>query len=99
MYRYDRDTIDPLNNLFERYHSGGLLVHHFNKGKHDDIMDSITGSTGLPSAVNTMWGFTRDPNDSNITICTCAGGIWRMTIRWRSAGTLSQSARDRRACQ
>lgn len=88
VYRYDRDTIDPLNNLFERYHSGGLLVHHFNKGKHDDIMDSITGSTGLPSAVNTMWGFTRDPNDSNITIMHMRGRDLEnddpLALRWDS---------------
>jgi len=73
IYRYDRDTVDPLNELFERFHAGGLLVHHFNKGKHDDIMDSITGSTGIPSAVNTMWGLTRDVNDSNITILNMRG--------------------------
>ncbi len=73
IYRYDRDTIDPLNALFEHHHAGGLLVHHFNKGKHDDIMDSITGSTGLPSAVNTMWGLTRDVNNSEITILNMRG--------------------------
>ena len=73
VYRYDRDTIDPLNELAERYHAANLLVHHFNKGKHDDIMDSITGSTGIPSAVNTMWGLTRDVNDSSITILHLRG--------------------------
>jgi hypothetical protein len=73
VYRYDRDTIDPLNALFEAHHAGGLLVHHFNKGKHDDIMDSITGSTGLPSAVNTMWGLTRDVNNSEITVLNMRG--------------------------
>ena len=73
IYDYDRDTVDPLNQLFERYKSGGLLVHHFNKGKHDDIMDSITGSTGLPSAVNTMWALSRDPNNSEIQVLSMRG--------------------------
>lgn len=72
-YRYDRDTVDPINELAERYHVAIVLVHHFNKGKHDDIMDSITGSTGLPSAVNTMWGLRRDVNDSTIQILELRG--------------------------
>lgn len=72
-YRYDRDTVDPINELAERYHVAILLVHHFNKGKHDDIMDSITGSTGLPSAVNTMWGLRRDVNDSTIQVLELRG--------------------------
>jgi hypothetical protein len=88
VYRYDRDTIDPLNALFEQHHAGGMLVHHFNKGKHDDIMDSITGSTGLPSAVNTMWGLTRDVNNSEITILNMRGRDLEnddpLALRWDS---------------
>jgi hypothetical protein len=67
-YQYDRDTVQPINELLETHHAAGLLVHHFNKTKgNTDIFDSITGSTGLPSAVNTMWAFERDVNDSNLT--------------------------------
>ena len=72
-YRYDRDTVDPINALAEKYHVAILLVHHFNKGKHDDIMDSITGSSGLPSAVNTMWALRRDVNDSTIQVLELRG--------------------------
>jgi hypothetical protein len=73
IYRYDRDTVDPLNGIGERHHAALVLVHHFNKGKHDDVMDSITGSTGLPSAVNTMWALHRDVNDSEITVLNMRG--------------------------
>lgn len=72
-YQYDRATVTPLNQLFERYHAAGLLVHHFNKAKNDDIMDGISGTTGLPSAVNTMWGMARDVNNSAITILNLRG--------------------------
>ncbi len=72
-YQYDRDTVTPLNELLERYHCAGILVHHTNKARHDDVMDSISGTTGLPSAVNTMWAMGRDPNDSNITIFSMRG--------------------------
>ncbi len=85
-YRYDRDTVDPINELFERHKAAGLLVHHFNKGKHDDIMDSITGSTGLPSAVNSMWGITRDPNNSELQILHIKGRDYTnedpLSLRW-----------------
>lgn len=72
-YQYDRDTVSPLNELLEKYHAAGILVHHTNKARHDDVMDSISGTTGLPSAVNTMWAMGRDPNDSNITIFSMRG--------------------------
>jgi hypothetical protein len=72
-YDYDRETVDPINALGEKYHVAIILVHHFNKGKHDDIMDSITGSTGLPSAVNTMWALRRDVNDSSIQVLELRG--------------------------
>lgn len=74
-YQYDRDTVIPINELCERYHAASHLVHHFNKVKNvaGDIMDSISGTTGLPSAVNTMWGLSKDPNDSHITILSLRG--------------------------
>lgn len=92
IYEYDRDTVDPLNQLFERYKSGGLLVHHFNKGKHEDIMDSITGSTGLPSAVNSMWALSRDPNNSEMQILNLRGRDYEnedpIALRWDSYLTM-----------
>lgn len=72
-YVYDRVTVKPYNQLGEYYHAAIMLVHHFNKAKNDDIMDSISGTTGLPSAVNTMWGLARDVNDSNITVLNMRG--------------------------
>lgn len=72
-YVYDRATVKPFNQLGEYYHAAIILVHHFNKAKNDDIMDSISGTTGLPSAVNTMWGLARDVNDSNITVFNMRG--------------------------
>lgn len=67
-YDYDRTTVQPINDMFEHYHAACLLVHHFNKAKgNSDVFDSLTGSTGLPSAVNTLWAFERDPNESALT--------------------------------
>lgn len=87
-YRYDRDTVEPINELFERHKAAGILVHHFNKGKHDDIMDGITGSTGLPSAVNSMWGITRDPNNSEMQVLHIKGRDYEnedpIALKWDS---------------
>jgi AAA domain/Winged helix-turn-helix DNA-binding/Toprim-like len=86
IYEYDRDTVDPLNQLFERYKSAGLLIHHFNKAKNDDIMDSITGSTGLPSAVNSMWALTKDVNNSEMQVLHLRGRDYEnedpISLRW-----------------
>jgi hypothetical protein len=87
-YQYDRSTVTPINQMCEHYHAAVLLVHHFNKAKNDDIMDSISGTTGLPSAVNTMWGLSRDPNDSQITILHLRGRDLEnddpIALRWDS---------------
>lgn len=91
-YQYDRDTVQPFNELMERYHAAGLLVHHLNKAKNDDIMDSISGTTGLPSAVNSMWGLARDVNDSSITILNLRGRDYEneepLALRWDSYLTM-----------
>jgi hypothetical protein len=87
-YQYDRATVQPINSLFEHYHATAILVHHFNKAKNDDIMDSISGTTGLPSAVNTMWGLSRDVNDSSITVLSLRGRDLEneepIALRWDS---------------
>lgn len=85
-YQYDRTTVQPFNELCERYHAAGILVHHLNKAKNDDIMDGISGTTGLPSAVNSMWGLSKDVNDSNITILHLRGRDYEneepLALRW-----------------
>jgi hypothetical protein len=54
-YIYDRETIKPINEWAERHRVTVLLIHHTRKAKADDVFDEISGSTGLPSAVATMW--------------------------------------------
>lgn len=54
-YIYDRATIKPINEWAERHRVTVLMIHHTRKAKADDVFDEISGSTGLPSAVATMW--------------------------------------------
>lgn len=77
-YQYDRDTVTPINEVLEQHHAAGILVHHMNKMKlvaksGDDIMDAISGTTGLPSAVNTMWALGRSAEDPLATIFSPRG--------------------------
>lgn len=66
IYAYDRETIKPLNAFAERHRITVLLVHHTRKAKSDDVFDEISGSTGLPSAVATMWVIGRAPDGDTI---------------------------------
>lgn len=72
-YAYDRDTVKPINALAERHRVTILLVHHTRKMKADDVFDEISGSTGLPSAVATMWVLGRAPNGSDEMVLALRG--------------------------
>lgn len=72
-YTYDRETVRPINALAEKYRLTILLVHHTRKAKADDVFDEISGSTGLPSAVATMWILGRAPNGSGEMVLTLRG--------------------------
>lgn len=85
-YAYDRATIKPINDLFNQYQVAGILVHHLTKGTPLDIFDANSGSTGLQSAVDTMWVMERDRNDSKITVLHPRGRDLEMdepiALRW-----------------
>jgi hypothetical protein len=72
-YSYDRETVKPINEFAERHRVTVLLVHHTRKMKADDVFDEISGSTGLPSAVATMWVLGRAPNGSGEMILALRG--------------------------
>lgn len=72
-YAYDRETVKPINEFAERHRITVLLIHHTRKMKADDVFDEISGSTGLPSAVATMWVLGRAPNGENEMILALRG--------------------------
>lgn len=73
IYAYDRETVKPINEFAERHRVTVLLIHHTRKAKADDVFDEISGSTGLPSAVATMWVLGRAPNGSGEMILALRG--------------------------
>jgi hypothetical protein len=72
-YTYDRETVKPINEWAERHRVTVLLIHHTRKMKADDVFDEISGSTGLPSAVATMWVLGRAPNGENEMVLAMRG--------------------------
>lgn len=73
IYAYDRETVKPINEFAERHRITVLLIHHTRKAKADDVFDEISGSTGLPSAVATMWVLGRAPNGSGEMVLALRG--------------------------
>lgn len=73
IYAYDRETVTPINRMAEKWRITILLIHHTRKAKSDDVFEEISGSTGLPSAVATMWVIGRAPNGSGETILALRG--------------------------
>jgi len=72
-YQYDRETVKPINDLLERYECAGILVHHMNKSRTEDVFDSISGSTGLPSVTNTQWAMGHSAEDRKLVVFAIQG--------------------------
>ncbi len=55
LYQQDYGTISSLKAVADRYHAAVLLIHHLNKGTHLDPLDTISGTTGISGAADTVW--------------------------------------------
>lgn len=60
LYQQDYGTISSLKTVADRNHAALLLVHHLNKGTHLDPLDTISGTTGLSGAADTIWVLKKD---------------------------------------
>lgn len=52
LYEQDYEAVSALTDLAGQYNVAILLVHHLKKGDADDIMDLVSGSTGLTGGVD-----------------------------------------------
>ncbi len=55
VYERDYEDLEGLHQLASSYGVAIILVHHLNKGKHDDAFNSVSGSTGLTGAADSVW--------------------------------------------
>ena len=54
-----RKQLGPFFAICERHGICVVLVHHFTKGGHKDLIDIIGGSGGLPQAVGSIYALAR----------------------------------------
>ncbi len=51
-YEVDYAALTPLKHLAETHHLSILVIHHLRKTSGQDVLDEVTGSTGLVGAVD-----------------------------------------------
>ena len=81
-YQEDYEAVEALHQLWRR----GLalvVVHHMNKRPDgDDWVDTISASTGLSGAVDTLFGLTRGRGESKGTLRVTGRGIADTEATW-----------------
>jgi len=59
IYQEDYAVIGSLKTIADRHNAALLIVHHQNKADYTDILDTISGSTGISGAADTLLVFKR----------------------------------------
>jgi hypothetical protein len=59
LYQRDYEALAPLTELAHRYSVAIVIVHHTRKMEAADVMDTISGSTGLTGAVDALMVLSR----------------------------------------
>jgi len=75
LYDEDYQAIREFKKLADDTGTSILLIHHFNKSKHDDILYQVSGSTGITGAVDTILIVERRHGDRNAYIHTTGRDI------------------------
>src|SRR5258708_17587659 len=67
-YEGDYEALTPLKRLAETYHVSILAVHHLRKTSASDVLDEITGSTGITGAVDGTLILKRERGQMDATL-------------------------------
>jgi hypothetical protein len=76
-YEGDYDALSPLKRLAETYHVSILAVHHLRKTGASDVLDEITGSTGMTGAVDGTLILKRERGQQDATLFVTGRDIER----------------------
>ena len=68
IYGEDYATITPLKHLAEQYNISIMLVHHLRKSGAADVMDEISGTTGLTGATDCNMVLRRERGQNAATL-------------------------------
>ena len=53
IYQEDYAVLEGLKAIADKHQIGILVIHHTNKGEHEDYFNSVSGTTGLTGAADT----------------------------------------------
>jgi hypothetical protein len=68
LYEDDYEAITGLKMIADRHNIAIVLVHHVNKSKPADILESVSGTTGLTGAADTIMILGRERGQSDGTL-------------------------------
>lgn len=64
-YEGDYSELQLLQNFAVNHKICLLLVHHTNRGKHDDMYEAINGSNGIMGSVDIVWMIQKERNSKS----------------------------------
>jgi len=104
LYQEDYSSLDPLGTWSRSNHIGVLVVHHSRKAGADDVMDDISGSTGLSGTVDGLMVLrrARGEAEAELHVTNRDAPDQELALRWDSDGTrwsIAGSAEDSRINQ
>jgi hypothetical protein len=104
-YEGDYEALTPLKQLAETYHVSILAVHHLRKTGAADVLDEITGSTGMTGAVDGALILKRERGQLDATLFVTGRDVEREqelalrfeaeTAQWRLLGSAEEVGRTR----
>lgn len=104
-YEGDYEALTPLKRLAETYHVSILAVHHLRKTGAADVLDEITGSTGMTGAVDGTLILKRERGQLDVTLFVTGRDVEREqelalrfeaeTAQWRLLGSAEEVGRTR----
>lgn len=104
-YEGDYDALTPLKRLAETYHVSILAVHHLRKTGAADVLDEITGSTGMTGAVDGTLILKRERGQMDAALFVTGRDVEREqelalrfeaeTAQWRLLGSAEEVGRTR----
>jgi hypothetical protein len=68
LYERDYDALTPLKSLADRYRVAILAVHHLRKTCAEDVLDEISGSTGVSGAIDGALILKRERGQQDATL-------------------------------
>ncbi|MFL5667654.1 MAG: AAA family ATPase [Ktedonobacteraceae bacterium] len=104
-YAGDYEALTPLKHLADTYHVSVLAVHHLRKTGSSDVLDEITGSTGMTGAIDGALILKRERGQMDATLFVTGRDIEReqhlaltfdpSTAQWTLVGKSDEVGRTR----